>query len=167
MLKKSETLAKGVSLMNSALKYVCVSLLFFMMALGTVDVIGRYLFNKPILGTLEVFEILLPAIVLLGLGYTQENRGHVTMELLVLQLSPRTKTILDVVTNGCALFISVLILWRGWILTTLYWRMGRTIPTIDVPMFLPQLFVPLGALVLSLVLMVQMLEYIIQLKKGN
>ncbi|HUT70741.1 MAG TPA: TRAP transporter small permease [Desulfatiglandales bacterium] len=167
MLKKSETLAKGVSLMNSALKYVCVSLLFFMMALGTVDVIGRYLFNKPILGTLEVFEILLPAIVLLGLGYTQENRGHVTMELLVLQLSPRTKTILDIVTNGCALFISVLILWRGWILTTMYWRMGRTIPTIDIPMFLPQLFVPLGALVLSLVLMVQMLEYIIQLKKGN
>ena len=167
MLKKSETLAKGVSLMNSALKYVCVSLLFFMMALGTVDVIGRYLFNKPILGTLEVFEILLPAIVLLGLGYTQENRGHVTMELLVLQLSPRTKTILDIVANGCALFISVLILWRGWILTTMYWRMGRTIPTIDVPMFLPQLFVPLGALVLSLVLLVQMLEYIIQLKKGN
>jgi len=45
--------------------------------------------------------------------------------------------------------------------------MGRTIPTIDVPMFLPQLFVPLGALMLSLVLMVQMLENIIQLKKGN
>ena len=167
MLKKSKTLAKGVSLMNSALKYVCVSLLFFMMALGTVDVIGRYLFNKPILGTLEVFEILLPAIVLLGLGYTQENRGHVSLELLVLQLSPRTKTILNILTNGCALFISVLILWRGWILTTMYWRMGRTIPTIDIPMFLPQLFVPLGALVLSLVLMVQMLEYIIQLKKGN
>ena len=153
--------------MNSALKYVCVGLLLFMMGLGTVDVIGRYLFNNPILGTLEVFEILLPAIVLLGLGYTQEKRGHVTMELLVTQLSPRTKTILEIATNGCALIISVLILWRGWILTILYWRMGRTIPTLDVPMFLPQLFVPLGALVLSLVLMVQMLENIIQLKKGN
>ena len=167
MLKISETLAKGVSLMNSALKYVCVGLLLFMMGLGTTDVIGRYLFNNPILGTLEIFEILLPAIVLLGLGYTQEKRGHVTMELLVTQFSPRTKTILEIATNGCALIISVLILWRGWILTILYWRMGRTIPTLDVPMFLPQLFVPLGALVLSLVLMVQMLENIIQLKKGN
>ncbi|MEJ2726450.1 MAG: TRAP transporter small permease [Deltaproteobacteria bacterium] len=167
MLKENETLAKGVRLMNSALRYVCVGLLFFMMALGTVDVIGRYLFNNPILGTLEVFEILLPAIVLLGLGYTQENRGHVTMELLVVHLSPRTKIILDTATNGCALFISVLILWRGWILTIVYWHMDRTIPTIDVPMFLPQLFVPLGALMLSLVLVVQILENIIQLKKGN
>ena len=68
MFKLSNTLAKGVRLTNSAVKYVCASLLFFMMALGTVDVIGRYLFNNPILGTLEVFEILLPAIVLLGLG---------------------------------------------------------------------------------------------------
>jgi TRAP-type C4-dicarboxylate transport system permease small subunit len=167
MLKISEALAKGVSLMNSALKYVCVGLLLFMMALGTVDVIGRYLFNNPILGTLEVFEILLPAIVLLGLGYTQESKGHVSMDLLVTQLSPRTKTILEIVMNGCALVISALILWRGWILTAVYWRMGRTIPTIDVPMFLPQLFVPLGALMLSLVLMVQMLENIIQLRKGN
>jgi TRAP-type C4-dicarboxylate transport system permease small subunit len=167
MLKIGETLAKVVSVMNSALRYVCVGLLLFMMGLGTADVIGRYLFNNPILGTLEVFEILLPAIVLLGLGYTQEKRGHVTMELLVTQLSPRTKTILEIATNGCALIISVLILWRGWILTALYWHMGRTIPTIDIPMFLPQLFVPLGALVLSLVLMVQMLENIIQLKKGN
>ncbi|MBN2034476.1 MAG: TRAP transporter small permease [Deltaproteobacteria bacterium] len=167
MSKISKILAKGVSLLNRVLRYVCVILLFFMMTLGTVDVIGRYLFNKPILGTLEVFEILLPAIVLLGLGYTQESRGHVSMELLVSHLSPRTKTVLDIFTNGCALFISLLILRQGWILTVLYWSMHRTIPTLDVPMFLPQLFVPLGALVLSFVLMVQMLECIIQLKKGN
>lgn len=167
MLPINKALAKGTALINSALRYICVGLLFFMMVLGTVDVIGRYLFNKPILGTLETFEILLPAMVLLGLGYTQEKRGHVTMELLVIQLSPRKRNVLDIITNCCALFISGLILWRGWILTTLYWRMGRTIPTIEIPMFLPQLLVPLGASVLSLVLMVQIIESIIQLKKGN
>ena len=160
----SERLAKGVSLITSALRYVCVGLLFFMMALGTVDVVSRYLFNKPILGTLETFEILLPAIVLLGLGYTQGNRAHVRMEILVSHLSFRTQNVLNFLTNGCALFISVLILWRGWVLTIGYWRMGRTIPTIGVPMFLPQLLVPLGALILSLVLIVQMLQYITELK---
>jgi TRAP-type C4-dicarboxylate transport system permease small subunit len=164
MLKIGERLAKGVNLITSALKYVCVSLLFLMMALGTVDVVSRYLFNKPILGTLETFEILLPAIVLLGLGYTQGNRAHVRMEILVSHLSFRTQTVLNFLTNGCALFISALILWRGWVLTIGYWRMGRTIPTIGVPMFLPQLLVPLGALILSLVLIVQMLQYITELR---
>jgi TRAP-type C4-dicarboxylate transport system permease small subunit len=134
------------------------------MALGTVDVVSRYLFNKPILGTLEIFEILLPAIVLLGLGYTQENRAHVRMEILVSHLSFRTQAVLNLLTNGCAHLISALILWRGWVLTIRYWRMGRTIPTIEVPMFLPQLLVPLGALILSLVLIVQMLQYITELR---
>jgi TRAP-type C4-dicarboxylate transport system permease small subunit len=150
--------------MNSAVKYVCASLLFVMMALGTVDVSSRYLFNKPILGTLEIFEILLPAIVLLGLGYTQENRAHVRMSILVSHLSFRTQTVLNLLTNGCALLISALILWRGWVLTLGYWRMGRTIPTIEVPMFLPQLLVPLAALILSLVLIVQMLQSITELR---
>jgi TRAP-type C4-dicarboxylate transport system permease small subunit len=133
------------------------------MVLGTCDVMGRYLFNKPILGTYEVFEILLPAIVLLGLGYTQGNNAHIRVELLLSRLSFRRRTILNFVTNGCGLFISILILWRGWVLVAAYWRMGRTIPTIEVPMFLPQLLVPLSALMLSLVLILQMIQYIVQI----
>jgi len=156
-------LARIVRVINNALKYVCMGLLFFMMALGTADVFGRYLFNNPILGTLEVFEMLLPAIVLLGLGYTQESRAHVTMEIVVSHLSPRTQTVLSIFTNGLALFLSAMILWRGWVLVVGYWHMGRTIPTIGVPMFLPQLLVPLGALILCLVLIVQMLQYVTQL----
>ncbi len=160
-----ETLAKTVRRINSALRYLCMGLLFFMMALGTVDVFGRYLFNKPILGTLEVFEILLPAIVLLGLGYTQEKKAHVTMEIVISHLSSRTQTILGLFTSGCALVISALILWRGWLLVISFWQMGRTIPTIGVPMFLPQLLVPIGAFTLCLVLIVQMLQYITQFGK--
>ena len=167
MVEIAKTLDKSVHLINSALRYVCMSLLFFMMALGTCDVMGRYLFNKPILGTLEIFEILLPAIVLLGLGYTQGSNAHVRVELFVSHLSLRKQTILNFITNGCTLFISVLILWRGWLLTTEYRRIGRTIPTIEVPMFLPQLLVPLGALMLIYVLIVQMVQYIIQLSERS
>jgi TRAP-type C4-dicarboxylate transport system permease small subunit len=167
MVEIAKTLDKGIHLINSALRYVCMSLLFFMMGLGTCDVMGRYLFNKPILGTFEIFEILLPAIVLLGLGYTQGKNAHVRVEILLSRLSPRRQAILNFVTNGLALFISVLILWRGWVLATAYWRMGRTIPTIEVPMFFPQLLVPLGALMLILVLIVQMLQYIVQLRERN
>jgi TRAP-type C4-dicarboxylate transport system permease small subunit len=167
MVEMAKTLDKSIRLINSALRYVCMSLLFFMMVLGTCDVMGRYLFNKPILGTFEIFEILLPAIVLLGLGYTQGKNAHVRVEILLSHLSFRKQTVLNFVTNGLALFISVLILWRGWVLATQYRRIGRTIPTIEVPMFLPQLLVPLGALLLILVLIVQMLQYIVQLRKRN
>lgn len=167
MVEIVKTLDKGIRLINSGLRYICMSLLFFMMGLGTCDVLGRYLFNKPILGTYEIFEILLPAIVLLGLGYTQGSNAHVRVEIFISRVSSRRQTILNLVTNVLALSISVLILWRGWVLTIAYWRMGRTIPTIEVPMFLPQLLVPLGAFMLILVLIVQMLQYIIQIRERN
>jgi TRAP-type C4-dicarboxylate transport system permease small subunit len=167
MVEIAKTLGQGIRLINSTMRNVCMSLLFFMMLLGTVDVSGRYLFNHPILGTFEVFEILLPAIVLLGLGYTQGNKAHVRMEILVSRLSSRAQMILNLFTNGCALLISVLIFCRGWVLVTEYWRMGRTIPTIGVPMSLPQCLVPLGAFMLSLVLIGQMVQYLIQLRERN
>ncbi len=167
MTKWVNKLSKGVQGINLGLRYFCAGLLFFMMVLGTIDVMGRYLFNRPILGTFETFEILLPAIVLLGLGYTQESRAHVRVEILISRLSYRTQTFLNFITNGFALLISILILWRGWVLTVAYWRMGRTIPTIEVPMFLPQLLVPIGAFLLSLILAVQMLQYFGQKKKGE
>lgn len=160
-------LGKNIQRINNGLRYVCTTLLFFMMVLGTVDVMGRYLFNKPVLGTFETFEILLPAIVLLGLGYTQERKAHVRIEILISRLSFRKQAFLNFVTNGFALLISILILWRGWVLTVVYWRIGRTIPTIEVPMFLPQLLVPIGALLLSLVLVIQMLQYLAQPPKGD
>lgn len=165
MKKRINSLAKGIRFINRYIRNLCLILLFFMMLLGTADVIGRYLFNRPILGTFEIFEILLPAIVLLGLGYTQENRAHIRMEILISRLSIQTQTILNLITNGCALLISILILWRGWVLTIGYWNMGRTIPTIEIPMFLPQLLVPLGALLLSLVLIIQMIQNIEELRK--
>jgi TRAP-type C4-dicarboxylate transport system permease small subunit len=167
MVEIVKALDKGIRLINRGLRYICMSLLFFMMGLGTCDVLGRYLFNKPILGTFEIFEILLPAIVLLGLGYTQGDNAHVRVQIFISRLSSRRLTILNLVTNGLALSISVLILWRGWLLAGAYWRMGRTIPTIEVPMFLPQLLVPLGAFMLILVLIVQMLQYIVQLRERN
>ena len=163
MLKIINILEKGIRVINSALRNVCMSLLFFMMILGTCDVLGRYLFRKPIIGTLEIFEIILPSIVLLGLGYTQERNNHVRVEILISRLSFQKRTILNFVSNALALFISLLILWRGLIFAVTYWRMGRKIPTIEVPMFICQLLVPIGAFLLIIVLVVQMIQFFVQL----
>ena len=160
-------LEKGADKMNSTMRYVCMGVLFVMMLFGTVDVTGRYLFNKPILGTVEIFGMLLPALVLLGLAYTQGAQAHVKMEVLFSRLSPRRQTILSSITTAVILLLSAVILWRGIVLVLTYWRMGRTIATIGVPMFLPQILVPIGASMLCFVLIVQLLQYIIQLRQGS
>lgn len=167
MVEITRELEKGAGIMNRALRYVCMGLLFSMMLLGTADVTGRYIFNKPIIGTVEIFGILLPAIVLLGLAYTQGAQAHIRMEVLVLRLPRRVQTILSFITTICMLFVSALILWQGVALIITYRHMGRTIETIGVPLFLTQILVPLGALMLCFVLIVQMLQYFIQIKERS
>lgn len=162
-----DALDKGARVVNSALRYVCMGLLFVMMLLGTGDVTGRYIFNKPLIGTVEIFGMLLPAIVLLGLAYTQEDRAHIRMEALFSRLSFRAQTILNILITTGMLFVSVLFLWRGTVLIGTYLRMHRVIPTIGVPQYLAQILVPVGTVMLCFVLIIQLLQYLLQLKEGG
>jgi TRAP-type transport system small permease protein len=160
-------LIKATKILNTILMYVCVCMLFVMMLLGSADILGRYFFNRPILGTFEIFEILLPGIVLLGLGFTQADKAHITVDMLVDRLPRRMRTLTDFCTTIMALVMSMLILWRGTMTALLYFNQNRLISNIHVPMYLPHLFVPLGALALCAVLVVQMLQLLTNLREGN
>ena len=63
--------------------------------------------------------------------------------------------------------ITILIGWHGFELSMLFWDSGKLIDTIFVPKWIPQLVVPLGALALFLVLLVQLIEYIFKSGKRD
>jgi len=146
--------------MNSTLRYVCMSMLFGMMLLGIADIGGRYLFNKPVYGTLQIFEILLPAMAILGWSFVQQERAHIRIDILLRRLSSRTQTILIFISQLCMLFVSALIVWQGTLLVCEFWRMHYMISVIDIPAALARAVVPLGALALCFELMVELLQYI-------
>lgn len=155
-------LEKATDRVNVVLKYLCVALLFIMMLLGTADVTGRYLFNRPVSGTYEIFGVLLPAIVLLGLAYTQAARAHIRITLLFERLPLQMQRVVGVFTTLIAMFITVLIFWYGLDLSFRFYHMGKEIDTIQIPIFIPQLVVPLGAVALFLVLVVQLIQIIVK-----
>lgn len=61
---------------------------FVMMVLVVANIFGRYVFNKPIDGTLEFTESLLVLIIFLSLGLTQYDGGHIRVTLAT-RLLPR------------------------------------------------------------------------------
>ena len=153
--------------MNTGLHYLCMAMLFIMMVVGTADVVGRYIFNRPVWGTFENFGILLAAIVLLGLSYAQADRSHVTVDLLVGRLKERAKAAFGIFTTIIALSVAVLILWQG-LTTSLEMReLGLRIQTIGLPIWFPLLLVPTGALALAYILLIQLLQYILVLGKRS
>lgn len=164
---KMDRFEKVVKRTSSILAYVGMGMLLVMMFLGSADVLGRYFFNKPITGTYEIFEILLPGIVLLCLADTQFAGGHITMGLLVSRLAPRTRARIEFVIRLILLVLFGLITWKGIDATLMYWHQHRLITNIGVPMYLPQILVPVGALAICPVLVVQMLRSFAQMRKGG
>jgi TRAP-type C4-dicarboxylate transport system permease small subunit len=151
--------AGSVDKIRKVFSYGAMIALFGMMMLGTADVAGRYLFNRPITGTLEIFEILLPMIVLFSLADTQSNDEHLTAGIIdFFHLKPETRTRIRFGVQILVFCLFLFILWRGIGGAMLTMRSHRQISNIELPLWIPQLVVPLGSLMMCLVLAVQMVE---------
>jgi TRAP-type C4-dicarboxylate transport system permease small subunit len=158
-------LERNTNRVSNILMYISMSMLFIMMLLGAADVCGRYFFSKPITGTLEISEIMLPAIVLLAAANTQSVGGHVTVDILYFRLSPRVQAWIGFFTSMFLLVLFALATWQGVNSSLLSMQMNRVVPLIKLPIFIPQFLAPIGTFALCLVMAVQMLQYLIKIKK--
>jgi len=133
--------------------------LFGMMILGTADVAGRDLFNKPITGTLEIFEMLLPLLILFSMADTQSNDEHLTAGVIdFFHFRPETRTKIRLGVQVLVFCLFLLIMWRGVGGAMFTLRSHRRISNVELPLWIPQLVVPLGAFVMCMVLVVQIFE---------
>lgn len=89
--------------------------LFTMMALTFVDVIGRYLFNSPVVGGLELTEFAMAIVIFLGLVLLTSEEGHVTVDLLDSFIPDKIKTVQSVLINIINALVMVVISWQLWI----------------------------------------------------
>jgi TRAP-type C4-dicarboxylate transport system permease small subunit len=154
-----EKFARIVDKISKTFSHVAMFALFGMMMLGTMDVAGRDLFNKPITGTLELFEMLLPLLILFSMADTQSIDGHLTAGVIdFFHFKPETRTKIRLGVQVLVFCLFLLIIWRGVGSSMFTLRTHRRISNVELPLWIPQLVVPLGALVMCMVLVVQMVE---------
>ncbi len=67
--------------LESVLGFLAAALIFILMALTFVDVVGRQ-FDYPLPGGLEITEIMMGAVIFLGLPLVTADNGHVAVDLL-------------------------------------------------------------------------------------
>jgi TRAP-type mannitol/chloroaromatic compound transport system permease small subunit len=81
--------------------------------IAMLEVILRYGFNRPTTWAWDINEWLMAGLTILMGGYILLKDGHVTVDIVVRQLSPRARAIIDLVTS-VVFFISVgALLWGG------------------------------------------------------
>jgi TRAP-type C4-dicarboxylate transport system permease small subunit len=165
--RKDRFWEKGIRPVSNVLRVVGMGMLSVLMFLGAADVIGRYLFNKPILGTLEVSEILLAGIVFFGWAYTLSVEGHVRVDFFYLRFPVRAQRIVGFFTSFFSLVLFSLITWRAAKTAIFYWQGNKLVPILKIPVFPFQLFVSLGALALCLELIIEMSYFLFQARRGS
>ena len=89
--------------------------LAIIMLLTFCDVIGRYVFDAPIVGTVEVTELLMGTMVYLGVGLTTHARGHIRVDIIIDRLPLRVQALLDIITLGVCIVLVSLMCWHLWL----------------------------------------------------
>lgn len=104
-------LAKWLAL---TLNLIAGSALMLMMVITCVDVIGRYLFNKPLVGGVELIEVLLGLMIFMALPVISWRNEHVVVDILDPFVSPRLNLIRTMLFNLVTAIALVVIGQRIW-----------------------------------------------------
>lgn len=91
---------------------IAALMITLLIAVTCVDVVGRYLFNRPFGGAYELTQILLAALVFVALPLTSADGGHVEVDL-ALHLLPRpVQRLLGRIAGAVAAMALAFFCWR-------------------------------------------------------
>ena len=77
------------------------------------DAAGRYLFNRPIPGSLEITELMMVFIVFLAFAYVDSKDGHVRVDLVISRLPRKVQPYIDCLDTVISLGIMAIIAWQS------------------------------------------------------
>jgi len=79
----------------------------------TIDVILRYGLNRPLIWSWDINCQLLGVLVILSGGWTLLKEGHVRVDVFWARLSPRKRTMVDLITFLLFFFAIGILLWQS------------------------------------------------------
>ena len=136
--------------------------LVVMMTVITVSAIGRYLFNAPIPGTITLVELIfLPLIIWAYIAETQYKEDHISMDLVVNELSDDVNRIVKMVFYP---FMIVILLYAARSLTEstirLYQNDVWTTGAISIPRYVSEGIIAGGVILLTLIMIMQWITWL-------
>lgn len=131
-----------------------------MMVLTAGDVILRYVFNRPIIGSFDLTEYMMAVAVSFGLAYCALLKGHVRVDLFVSRFPERAQAVIDSITGLLSIFLFSMITWQSFVYMKLLFDSGLKSMVLLMPRFPFAGLVCLGSAFLTVVLVADFLEFL-------
>ena len=97
------------------------AILFAMMLLTFVDVVARYVFNRPVRGAFEVTELMLVVLIFAGLPLVSFADEHVTMDFIDRLLGGAGRAWLQRAMHVVTTAVMGLLAWLVWLKADRIW----------------------------------------------
>jgi len=121
---------------------ICVILFAGLIATTLLGVFFRYIMANPFEWTEEAARFLMLAVGFLAINIALRHDAHIKVDLAVRMLPNSVSKFLDYITAVLLAFFLVMLMWKGYLMTTRTMMTGGALP---ISMFWPYLTVPLGA----------------------
>ena len=145
--------------------YAAGAVLLAIIVLTMVEVVSRYVLQRPLILSDELGGYAMVAVSFLGLGYCAQEKGHIRITFLVERLDPRTTGCIRIASLllGVA-FVSVAA-WVSWkFLGDSFTRDMRSNSLLRTPLKWPQMAMPIGFTLFALVLVGQLVKALQRLR---
>ncbi len=157
---------RSIERLRSLLKIGGAACLMGMTLLTCVDVVGRKL-GHPIFGSVELVGFMATLAAAMAMPYTHQMKGHIGVEILVRNFSPRTQTVIEICTNLVALAFFSLVTWRMAAYAGTIHRSGQVSISLRFPEYLIIYIVSFCFLVFVLTMLEEILSGFHTLFKGR
>jgi C4-dicarboxylate transporter, DctQ subunit len=123
------------------------------------EVISRWLFNKPTIWATELSIYAIIGSCFLGSAYAVRTYSHITVDLLINNVNDRMKTLLAYLSNAMGLIFSIIFTYFGVHHVMNTFELGVTSASLlRIPMYLPEMFIPVGGVLLCLAFILQIID---------
>ncbi len=142
------------------LNWIGAIVLFCMMLLTGLDVTLRYVFNNPILGSMEITEYMMVIVVCFGIAYCAVFRDHVRVDLVTSHLPARVQNILNIIASLVFLQLYVIITWQAIMQGFEHAKHNLSSMTLYIPEAPFNFILAFGSAILCIILIKDTLNYI-------
>jgi TRAP-type transport system small permease protein len=103
MLKK---IKKALSAIDLVVLWICGICIAVMAVYSFIDVLGRFLFNKPLYGTYELSgEILVVIVIFFSLAPCESEGRHMRVDFIFPYIHQRMKLLIDCISYACGILV--------------------------------------------------------------
>src|SRR5216684_7255479 len=113
-------------------------------ALNLANIIGRYVFFKPIASAEEVMLFLFVGTVFLGNSVVGFQGKQIRMDVLLHLMPPAVRRAFDVFADLLGIVVSVVLIVIGWPVIVMLAEFDQRSQAADIPLVIPQVLIPIG-----------------------